>query len=603
MGALDQPADGRHVTEVLRNEISRPRAKRRSILAVAGWTVLAFASVALFLVSRGKWSHAIIDSGREWIVPDALARGELLYGDVVYWFGPFTPYFHAAFFRVIGSGFGTLVVAGVVASLAVIGALFFALRRVVTFREAFLWTAIATAALVWMPYSGGAILSMGYRMWHAAVFALVAVALSCRRRRGRSTSELLLIGALCAFAGLCRTEWGLAAVLGTVGATAAREGLGKHFFREAGVIGTAFLLVFGVPLAAFVVLAGPGPVLREGHVLLTGLPAETKTFLLKFSGLSDWPRGLLQLLYSSCLWLTALLGIELWASYRADPDRFRRRLPWLAGGHLFLALYPEFGGPSSVVLFSAAPLACAISILVGIRRPSGRLAAALVGFGLLGILLSLRKVFFIGDFPYVGPPLLFAFVAVAALARHRILAEKLGSVRLRLRIALLFALLALAAYAFGARAVQYRRDGRVAIAGTKGMLSAEAGAARSISLVVHRIRRDTSAGDHLVVIPEGELLNYLSGRRNPLRHKLYIPGYLTAETEPKILAELERLRPAAIVVLKRFAGEYGRAYFGRHYGARTAEWIQRNYSEVPFDSAEKFAPDAAPWGQLYLRRR
>jgi hypothetical protein len=53
-------------------------------------------TAGLWIVSRGKWSEAIIDSGTEWIYADALARGEMLYGDVLYWFGPFTPYFQAA---------------------------------------------------------------------------------------------------------------------------------------------------------------------------------------------------------------------------------------------------------------------------------------------------------------------------------------------------------------------------------------------------------------------------------------------------------------------------------------------------------------------------
>ena len=80
-------------------------------------TAVAVATAVLFTVSKGKWSEAIIDSGREWIVPDALARGELLYRDVVYWFGPFTPYVHAALFRILGSSFATLVVAGALACL------------------------------------------------------------------------------------------------------------------------------------------------------------------------------------------------------------------------------------------------------------------------------------------------------------------------------------------------------------------------------------------------------------------------------------------------------------------------------------------------------
>ena len=67
--------------------------------------LLGGATAALFIVSRGKWSDPLIDSGREWIVPDALARGDLLYRDVVYWFGPFTPYFQAAFMRLFGSSY------------------------------------------------------------------------------------------------------------------------------------------------------------------------------------------------------------------------------------------------------------------------------------------------------------------------------------------------------------------------------------------------------------------------------------------------------------------------------------------------------------------
>src|SRR5262249_19187405 len=80
-----------------------PRVRR----AAAAALVLA-AAVVLFAVSRGRWSDPLIDSGREWIVPDALASGGLLYRDVVYWFGPFTPYFQAAFLRVLGSGMGPL---------------------------------------------------------------------------------------------------------------------------------------------------------------------------------------------------------------------------------------------------------------------------------------------------------------------------------------------------------------------------------------------------------------------------------------------------------------------------------------------------------------
>ena len=139
-------------------------------------------------------------------MPDSLARGELLYRDVVYWFGPFTPYLHALFFRIFGSSFRTLVLAGVATSAALLAALFVALRRVTGRSEAVLGTILAIPLLLFMPSAGGAILGMGYRMWHAAAFTLLAVALAVRPFR--SWTRAAGIGGLCALAGLCRTEWG-----------------------------------------------------------------------------------------------------------------------------------------------------------------------------------------------------------------------------------------------------------------------------------------------------------------------------------------------------------------------------------------------------------
>ena len=133
------------------------RLSEAALLAAA-----ALATVGLWIVSRGKWSDAIIDSGTEWIYADALARGQVLYRDVVYWFGPFTPYFQAAFFRLFGSSFSTLAICGLAGAIGVLWALHFALRRVTGRSEARLWTALAIPALAFMPNSGGAILGMGY---------------------------------------------------------------------------------------------------------------------------------------------------------------------------------------------------------------------------------------------------------------------------------------------------------------------------------------------------------------------------------------------------------------------------------------------------------
>ena len=577
-------------------DLDRHVTRRKRRIAAIGAAALVLASVGLFLVSRGKWSDAIIDSGREWIVPDALARGDLLYRDVVYWFGPFTPYFHAAFFRIFGSSFSTLVLAGIVGSLGVLAALYFALRRVTGKSEAALWTALAIPVLVFMPNAGGSILGMGYRIWHAAAFALAAIAVAARPVPARPLLNAMAAGALSALSGLCRTEWGLASLVAvaTIYALHSRRTTPTRIL----IAGSSFLLTFTSVLGAFILAAGWKSVVVDGHVLLTGLPSETRRFLVTMSGVRDWRAGLAQLVYSSAMWLGTFLLVDLLASM-GDRPRLRRRLPWLASLFVVIGASALAGGASGAVIFSAAPLVCLAAIIAGLSRRLRPKGAALVAFGLLGVLLSYRRPFHIGDGAYVGPPLLFAFVSSAGLLRLLLARVRPGGHRHRLRTGLSLAMGSLFVVAFTGRALGYVSDRRVPVAGTDGMISARPEVAREIGEIAAEIRRRTSPSDGLVVFPEGEVLNFLSGRRNPLRHKLYIRGYLTEENEGEVLEGLREARPAAIVIGRRRTSEYGASRFGSDYAVRIGAWIAGNY--VPF------LPDGGVRGRMsafdyYFRR-
>ena len=143
-------------------------------------------------------------------MPDALARGELLYRDVVYWFGPFTPYFQAVFLRVLGSSFTALVVAGAVAGVAVLALLFAVLRRVAGRFAAAQWTALAIPVLLFMPNAGGDPARHGIP--HLARRRIRAGRRSARLGHGPAAMAAPVAAGVCAgLAGLCRTEWGVVA--------------------------------------------------------------------------------------------------------------------------------------------------------------------------------------------------------------------------------------------------------------------------------------------------------------------------------------------------------------------------------------------------------
>ncbi len=558
---------------------------------------MAAGAAALFVVSRGKWSDAIIDSGREWIVPDALARGELLYRDVVYWFGPLTPYAHAAVFRVLGSSFATLVVAGALGACAALLAFHLALRRVTGRSEAAYVTALAVPVLVFMPNAGGPLLGMGYRIWHAATFALFAIA-AVTVRRSVGSGRALAAGALCGLAGLCRTEWGFLALFSVLAALARRRG--ARPWRPPVLAVAAFAAVFATVLGGFLLAAGAGAVLRDGHVLLTGLPEETRTFLVRFSGLADWRSGTLEMLYSAGLWLGLALAVRALALWREEGAR--RRLILLGACLAGLALLALLGGAAGAILYSGAPLACLAAVVAGLSLPRGSRAAALIGFGIFGFLASGRRLFHIGDSGYVGPPILVALVCVAGLLRLAVVRQRGTAPRRRLRKSFRVALGCLIGLAFVGRTLEYASDERVAIAGTQGMLSARPELAARLAGTAQMLAARRPGPGGLVVFPEGEILNALSGLPNPIRHKLYIPGYLTESNEAQVVAELERSPPAAIVVVYRPTSEYGPGLFGVDYGRDVMGWIERHYAWDEGDGRDRVVSRVGSWLRVAFRR-
>ena len=540
---------------------------------VAFAAVLA-ASAALFLVSLGKWSDPIVDTGSEWMYADALARGELLYRDVVYWFGPFTPYFQAVFLKLFGSSFVSLAIAGIAGSLGTLAALHWALRRVSGLRQAFLWTALAVPVLVFMPNAGGSILGMGYRSWHPATFSLLAVtaAASCDRRSWAGRAAL--VGTMCALAGLSRTEWGLMALAASILTFGLARGPASLRLRCAAAAAAAAVVEFFAVVGLFVTLAGRDAVLSDGSLLLSGVSPETRRFLVAFSHVEQWPRGLAELAYSAAVWSAAvLLGIA-YALRRKNP-----RWVWagLAATALVAAIAALAGGVQGAVLFSAAPFISLLGLLAAFLRRGRPGAAALGGLGLMGLLAAHRRPFHIGDTPYVAPQMLFAFACAAGLLHLFVAARwRAGEGRSLVRAgAVALSLLVAAAFAFRIR--QYGEMETVWIPGTGRMLSAGAPVAAEIAATANAVRSAKPEASSLVVFPEGQVLNFLSGKPNPLRQKLYIPGYLRASNEPELLADLWRSPPGAIVIWPRSTEEYGPAAFGVDYGREVLAWIERNY--------------------------
>src|SRR3989337_1242098 len=102
--------------------LARAGSERRVQALLLTSMIIGFAF--LFVLSWLKCADLAIDGGREMNTPLRLLRGELIYSDIYYLYGPLAPYLNAALYAVFGVHLITLYAAGTIASLLVLALVF-----------------------------------------------------------------------------------------------------------------------------------------------------------------------------------------------------------------------------------------------------------------------------------------------------------------------------------------------------------------------------------------------------------------------------------------------------------------------------------------------
>ncbi len=91
----------------------------------------------------------------------------------------------------------------------------------------------------------------------------------------------------------------------------------------------------------------------------------------------------------------------------------------------------------------------------------------------------------------------------------------------------------------------------------------------------------------LLVMPEGIMLNFLSGKEHEFYQTSFIPLDFDTFKEDNIINEIKLKKPQFIAFTNRETDEYGQNYICKDYGVKTCKYVVKNYSlEAVF--GEKF---------------
>jgi hypothetical protein len=557
------------------------------------------------------WPDVLIDFGRERYIPWRLAEGEVLYRDVAIFNGPLSQYFNALCFRLFGASLQALVFCNLVLLALFLALLYYALGQLSR-----RWVATAACLIFVLLFAFGEHIVGGnfnyvcpyaHEMTHGLMLSLLAVVAAWPADRHRlfwATISGLALG----LSFLTKAEVFLP---GLVAATMALL-LGLWFERPGWRRGLArwgcFLVAFVLPpTISFLGLASAmpaepallgtlgswGAALRRDitgspfHLLGTGFDQPRQNALAMC-----WMTGFYALVFVPA----ALLGLWLRQSARHRIAIAAAVFAVVASLLWYVRPAEEWGDIARPlpVLLALTILAVGANFMRGRREEAAQrrfvqqMTLLVFAMTLLAKMVLYARIWQYGFVLAMPATLLLSVAAldwVPAWIDHR------GG-RGEVFAAAAAALISVAAVIYLDKEAQIISvKTREVGAGADAFWADERGT--YVKAALAEIARRSSSSTTLAVLPEGALLNCLSGLRNPTPYSTLLPVETMLFGEDRMLASFRAHPPDLILLAPRDLSEYGYSGYGEGYLPRLYAWINANYrprwhgGEPPFTLLEK----------------
>lgn len=589
-----------HVWRTLLDTISRnPDGKLggRDALYFAG--ILASFGAGL-AASWQRWGNPLVDSGRELNVPLRLARGEMLYSDVGYIYGPFSPYLNAFLYRVFHPSLWVLWGHGVVSTVVILGLSYWIARQIAGRFPA----TLACLAITWvcaLKPQGNYMMAYAFGGLDGSTFLLATTVLLVVFLRKKRPVALFAAGMAAALAILSKTELGGAAA-GTGMVAAALAGYPR--IRSVMVWLAAFLTpALGIPSLVFSWFAarvGWRTLTVDSHLFFGHVPWQ----LLYFNGLRfgfDRPWHSMGLMIASLIRLIAVGGLVASVSLliemrRADSlqdngnaGRSRQRV--VAALLISAAAIVVSGiGLSDLGPFMPMPILLLVTAVAGIaaflRDERSGTEAAQMQAGIMVIIAasalgSLARIILrvstggaLSSFLLPGSVVLFVYLWLVVFPH--LLADP--ATRIRATQLVSFVLVGSVLVTAVTLAVRYRQKFPYPLVTPRGTWQTSSDIGMAFGQALQLIEKRTASGDAVAVLPEGTALVFLSARRNPLRDEIVTPGFLDPAGEERAIESLRRSHAPLIFIANRPTREFKETSFGKDYDQRLMSWVEQNYA-------------------------
>lgn len=105
-----------------------------------------------------------------------------------------------------------------------------------------------------------------------------------------------------------------------------------------------------------------------------------------------------------------------------------------------------------------------------------------------------------------------------------------------------------------------------------------------IKKTVEYLKKNTSKNATCLVVPEGVIINFLSGRKSMDKYYHLLPNHIEALEEDKIVKDLQLHPPEYILIDDRSTEEFGAKYFCNDYAKKICKFVNSNYTQEKYFS-------------------
>jgi hypothetical protein len=560
---------------------------------------IGLAALTAFCLSTSwrKWPDPLIDFGRELYIPWRLANGAVLYRDVDDFYGPLSQYCNGALFALFGPGLMVLVLANLLIFIGILVSLYLLIRRAWGVAAALMSSACFISVFGFSHFVTGSFTyaaPYSHEATHGFLVCLLLVIVLLRWLEESTAIRSIVVGGLVGLTLVLKPEIAFAAVLVAATALVIKWRQGGRIWSKGLLFGllaavgptlafagyfyrflpwrTALAMACRAWLSVFASSRYTGDVVQTGFLgldrpgphFVEHLRATAGAFMLIVGlGFAGWLVE--RVVQPLARWLlgAVTLGVIAWLAWF--------RIDWINSGRCLLGMALIYAMVCAVPLYRRAKESEEHAV-----KPA-RLLFAVLSVGLMVRMVLNGRIYQFGFYQaalagVMIPAILFGDLPGRLKDRWARTLIRTGGFLLLLPGMVLLCASSQRLLRMKTQAVGVGVDRFFAF-------SSDLEPTGHIVQLVSEQLRQTPPEQTVLVLPEGEMINYLARRASPVAPFFFFSAATSGGREESIVESLEKHPPDWVVIISRDLREYGIRRYGEApgKGGLIMRWVDVNY--------------------------